>query len=69
MFVGAIPQALALLGTRVWVRRDTIRELRVQPFSGRSVPSIGCVLLHTGGDNGSSRLLPFLSGMCGARAE
>ena len=52
-------QALALLGTRVWVCCDTIGELRVQSSSDRSVSSIECVLLRTGVDSGLSRLLPF----------
>ena len=39
---------------------------RVQSSSGGSAPSIGCVLLHTGMDNGSFRLFPFpsLSQLC-----
>ena len=61
MFAGVIPQALALLGTKVWVCHDTIKELRVQPSSSRSVSSAGHVLLHTRVDNGSSRLLLFPS--------
>ena len=58
---GGVPLHLALLRTKVWVHCNTIRELRVQPSSSRSVPSIGHILLHTGVDNGSSQLLPFPS--------
>ena len=46
-------QALALLGTGVWVCRDTIGGLGVQSSSGGSVPSVWHVLLHTRVDNRS----------------
>jgi len=54
-----LPQALALLGTRVWVCHDMIRELRVQSSSDRSVSFVEYILLYTGVDSGSFRLLSF----------
>ena len=53
--------ALALPGAGAWVRFDTIGGLRVQFFSGRSVPSGGHILLHTGVDSRSFRLFAFPS--------
>jgi len=61
MFAEAFLQASALLGARVWVHCNTIGGLGVQFFSGEFVPSIGCVSLHTGVDNGSFQLLLFPS--------
>ena len=46
-------RALALLGKGVWVRHNMIEGLRVQSSSGGSVPSVGCILLHTGEGNRS----------------
>jgi len=57
MFAEAFLQALALLGTGVWVHHNAIRGPRVQSSSGGSVPSVGCVLLCTGVDNESFHLL------------
>ena len=56
-----LPQALALPGRGAWVYHNTIRELGVPSSSSGSVPSIGHILLYTGEDNGSFRLLPFPS--------
>ena len=53
MFIKALSQALALPKRGVWVCHNMIRELRVPFSSGRSVPSIGHVLLYTGEDNRS----------------
>ena len=61
MFVETFLQALALLGTEIWVHYDTIKGPRVQSSSGRSVPSVGHILLHTRVDNRSFRLLSFPS--------
>jgi len=54
-------QTLTLLGAGVWVRHDKIGGLGVPSSSSESVPSIRRVLLHSGGDSVSSRLLPFPS--------
>ena len=61
MFVEAFPQALALSGREVWVCHNTIGELGVSSFSGRSVPSVEYIFLHTREDNRSFRLLSFPS--------
>jgi len=52
MFAEAFLQALALLGTEIWVHHNTIGRPRVQFSFGGSVPSIGYILLCTRVDNG-----------------